>query len=311
LREIAAQVGVSVTDVEQVRSRNERQIDPAAHEAYLKGYFYWNTLTCNGFETSLKYFRQTVSLAPDFAPAYDGLADAYFNLGDWRCWPLDTLNKAEIAAQKAIELDPQSGAAHDTLGQLAFYHTWDWSKAQREFSKAIELAPNDAGTHSDYAIYLVATGHSAEGLNEVRTSLQLDPVAEPTGMTAVYVYYLPRQFDKGIEQAKKILELFPDSNATLHWLGQCYEKKGMVNEAFAAYLRANSGYPDRVASLRAAYEKNGLRGSMQPKSSSESKIKKRWIQFLMPCIVPGWGKRTRQSHFSAKPTSNTATAFNF
>jgi len=259
-KEIAAQVGVSLTPVENARSPSERQIDPTAHEAYLKGYFYWNTLTCSGFETSLKYFQQATSLAPDFAPAFTGLADAYFNLGDWRCWPLETLNKAEAAAQKAIQLDPRSGAAHDSLGELAFYHTWEWTKAAKEFSTAIELSPNDAGIHSDYSIFLVATGHSEEALDEVRTSLQLDPVAEPTNMTAVYVYYLARQYDKGIEQAKKTLELFPDSKATFHWLGQCYEKKGMVSEAVASYLQANSGSPDKAAALKTAYIKDGLKG---------------------------------------------------
>src|SRR5581483_2339146 len=259
-KEIAAQVGVSLTPRGGAHFARKRQIDPEAHEAYLKGYFYWNTLTCTGFETALKYFQQTTSLAPDFAPAYTGLADAYFNLGDWRCWPLETLDKAEAAAQKAIQLDPQSGAAHDSLGELAFYHTWDWTKAAKEFSAAIELSPNDAGIHSDYSIFLVATGHSEEALDEVRTSLQLDPVAEPTNMTAVYVYYLARQYDKGIEQARKTLELFPDSKATFHWLGQCYEKKGMVSEAVAAYLQANSGAPDKAAALRTAYIKDGLKG---------------------------------------------------
>lgn len=259
-KEIAAQVGVSITPREDAHSPSERPIDPAAHEAYLRGYFYWNTLTCTGFETSLKYFQQATTLAPDFAPAYAGLADAYFNLGDWRCWPLETLNKAEVAAEKAIQLDPQSGAAHDSLGELAFYRAWDWSKAAKEFSTAIALSPNDAGIHSDYSIFLVATGHTEEALNETRMSLQLDPVAEPTNLTAVYVYYLARQYDGGIEQARKTLELFPDSKATFHWLGQCYEKKGMVGEAVASYLQANSGSPENVAALKAAYERDGLKG---------------------------------------------------
>jgi TolB-like protein/DNA-binding winged helix-turn-helix (wHTH) protein/Tfp pilus assembly protein PilF len=259
-REIAEQVGVNLTASERRLTSSEREIDPAAHEAYLRGYFYWNTLTCSGFETSLKYFQEAASRAPDFAPAYLGLADAYFNLGDWRCWPVETLSKADAAAQKAIELDPQSADAHDSIGQLAFYRSWDWTKAQKEFAKAIELSPNEAGIHSDYAVFLVAMGNKEQGTSEARKSLELDPISEPTSLTVVYVYYLSHQFDKCIEQAKKTLELFPQSNATYHWLGQCYEKKGMSDAALAAYLHANPGPAEKVAALRAAYQKKRLPG---------------------------------------------------
>ncbi|HZR66543.1 MAG TPA: winged helix-turn-helix domain-containing protein [Terriglobales bacterium] len=273
-REIAEQVGVNLTAKERLRLPSEKAIDPAAHEAYLKGYFYWNTLNCGGFETALKYFQEAASRAPDFAPAQIGIADAYFNLGDWRCWPLDTLNKAEIAAQRALELDPQSGAAHDALGELAFYHSWDWTKAESEYSKAIELAPNEAGIHSDYSIFLTAMGRQEQGLTELAKSLQLDPVGEPTNMSAVYVYYLARKYDKGIEQAKKTLELFPKSNATWHWLGQCYERKGMIDEALSAYLQANSGIPEDVTDLRAAYARGGLKNFYTTQMKQRKRDKK-------------------------------------
>ncbi|HKW17035.1 MAG TPA: winged helix-turn-helix domain-containing protein [Terriglobales bacterium] len=259
-REIAEQVGINLTAGKQARSSSEQQIDPAAHEAYLKGNFYWDTFTCNGFETALKYYQEASARAPDFAPAYSGLANTYFKLGDWRCWPLETLNQAETAAQRATELDPQLGDAHDALGQLAFYHSWDWDKAEKELSKAIELEPNDAGIHSDYAIFLVAMGKREQALAEMNKALKLDPVSEPTGMTAVYIYYLARQYDMGIAQAKKTLEMFPASYATFHWLGQCYEKKGMPDEAFAAYVQANTGPPEKVSALKTAYKQQGLQG---------------------------------------------------
>jgi len=195
-----------------------------------------------------------------FLAAYVGVADAYFNLGDWRCWPLETLSKAEAAAHKALELDPQSGDAHDSLGELAFYHDWDWAKAESEYGKAVELAPNEAGIHSDYAVFLVAMGRQPQALSEMKKALELDPVGESTSISAVYVYYLARQYDKGIEQANKTLELFPKSYAIFYWLAQRYEKKRMVNQAVAAYLQANSGSPERVDALKAANEKEGLKG---------------------------------------------------
>ena len=279
-RRIAEQVGINLKVDAQNLATTEQAIDPAAHEAYLKGNFYWSTFTCGGFETALKYYQEASSRAPDFAPAYAGMADAYFNLGDWRCWPVGTLSKAKAAAQKAAELDPQLGDAHENLGSLAFYYEWDWAKAEQEYSKAIELAPSDAGIHSGYSIFLVATGKQEEALAEMRKALELDPVAEPTNMTAVYVYYLAHQFDKGIEQAKKTLELFPESKATLHWLGQCYEQKKMPNEAMAAYLRSRAARPETATVLRAAYKESGLKGYYR----KDLEIKKKDLKEIDPII---------------------------
>jgi len=269
-REIAEQVDVNLTADKRTPALNKTSIDPAAHEAYLKGDFYWNTLNCSGFETALKYFQEAASRAPDFAPAYVGVADEYFNLGDWRCWPLETLSKAEAAAHKALELDPQSGDAHDSLGELAFYHDWDWAKAESEYGKAVELAPNEAGIHSDYAVFLVAMGRQPQALSEMKKALELDPVGESTSISAVYVYYLARQYGKGIEQANKTLELFPKSYAIFYWLAQCYEKKRMVNQAVAAYLQANSGSPERVDALKSSKRKRRLEGALYEADGTET-----------------------------------------
>jgi tetratricopeptide (TPR) repeat protein len=75
-----------------------------------------------------------------------------------------------------------------------------------------------------------------------------------------YVLYLAHQYDQCIDQATKALELHPDSTGTYQWLAQCYEQKGMSEEAIAAYLKATSGLNNEVPRLRAAYDSRGLRG---------------------------------------------------
>ena len=258
-KQIATQVGINLTTGEQARLANIPAVDPAAHEAYLKGNFYWNQLNCTGYKKALEYFQQAVAKDPSFAPAYSGMADSYFNLADERCWPEDdAFAKSKAAALKALELDPGSADAHAQLGELAFYREWDWAKAEKEFTEAIELDPNDAGIHASYAIYLVSMSKQEQGLSEMRKAHELDPVSEATNMMFTYVFYLAHEYDQAIDQAKKTLELHPGSAATYYWLGQCYEKKGLSEEAIAAYLKAMSGLPDEAARLRTAYQRHGL-----------------------------------------------------
>ncbi len=85
--QIASQVGIKVAAGQQTRVASVRQIDPEAHEAYLKGDFYWSRSNCDGSQKGLVYYQQAVSKDPSFAAAYVGLSQAYFTLGDWGCLP--------------------------------------------------------------------------------------------------------------------------------------------------------------------------------------------------------------------------------
>lgn len=273
-QQIANQIGIKLTAGEQRRLATQHVVDPAAQEAYLKGSFYWNRLTCSDFETALKYFQEAAAKDPNFARSYSGMADAYFDLADWRCWPQSTFAKAEVAALKAMELDPGNGEAHSSIGELAFSHDWDWTKAAEEFSKALQLDPNNSGILCDHAIYLVSIGRPEPALAEMRKAQQLDPVSENTRVTHIYVMYLAHKYDDAIVEAKQALDIFPNSRAVDYWLGQIYEKKGMPDEAFAAYLKALGRAPEEASRRRAAYQKHGLPGYWQEDRQSRQRSKR-------------------------------------
>jgi len=274
-QQIANQIGIKLTAGEQRRLATKHEINPAAQEAYLKGSFYWNRLSCGDFETALKYFQEAAAKDPNFSQSYSGMADAYFDLADWRCWPQSTFAKAEVAASKALELDPGDGEAHAAIGDLAFSHDWDWSKAGQEFSKALQLDPNNAGIICSDAIYLVSIGRSEEALAEMQKAQQLDPVSENTRVTNIYVHYLAHKYDEGIVQAKLALDIFPESRAIYYWLGQLYETKRMPDDAITSYLKALGNSPDEVSRRRTAYLKHGLPGYWQEDRQSRQRANRK------------------------------------
>ena len=264
---IATQVGISLSAGEPARMASTRIVNSAAYEAYLKGNFYWNRSNCEGSKKALKFFQQAAANDPDFALAYLGLAEAYFTLGDWGCWPhQEAFAKSKPAAVRAIELDPNLGAAHTWLGLLAFFYEWEWQNAEREFKRAIQLDPNYSVAHLSYAVFLVTMGKPEQGFAEMKRAHELDPTSELTNMVSVHVFYLARQYDQAIEQAKIALELNPGSWGAYIWLGKSYERKGMYEQASAAYLRSKAleGLgPEELAAFRSAYRKSGIRGHWQ------------------------------------------------
>jgi TolB-like protein/DNA-binding winged helix-turn-helix (wHTH) protein/Tfp pilus assembly protein PilF len=257
---ITGEVGTNLTRGKQPHLASKQTSDPAAHEAYLKGNFYWNRLTCDGFKKGLENFQQAVAKDPNFALAYVGLAEAYFTLGDWGCRPQDeTIPKSKAAALKALELDNNLGPAHAWLGKIAFFYEWDWPKAKKELQQALELDPNYVPAHLIYAVFLVSMGEREQGLAEMNRARELDPTSELTNVIGTYVFYLTHQFDQAIEEGERTVEFYPGSTSPYIWLAASYEMKGMQKQAIAAYLDSWGLAPDRLTSIRSVYEKAGPR----------------------------------------------------
>ena len=126
-RTIAHQIHVTLTPGQQSRPPSRANLVPEAYEAYLKGRYYWNKRTGDGLQKALIYFQQAINKDPTYGAAYSGLADCNSGLA-WHGFksPTEALPKANAAALKAIEIDPQSAEAHASLG-LVLTHQWDWA----------------------------------------------------------------------------------------------------------------------------------------------------------------------------------------
>jgi len=250
---IVREIDVTLTPQEQRRLASGQQVNPAAHEAYLKGNFLmWGTYEQR--QRAKEYFEQAISADPNYAPAYAGLAGHYWKTEDLD--PRIAMPKAEQYALRALQLDPMLAHAHLALGGIRFYSNWDWPKAEVEFRRAIELNSGDAEAHRMYSYYLSALGREEEALSEIRRAQDLDPLYIATQITAGWVFYWGRQYDKAIEQCRKALELDPNAAGGYDCLGSGYLGKGLYEQAIAACRQAvalSSNAPARIVCLGQAY----------------------------------------------------------
>jgi TolB-like protein/DNA-binding winged helix-turn-helix (wHTH) protein/lipoprotein NlpI len=188
--------------------------DPKSFEAYddyLKGRYFWNKRSPEGFQEAAKQFQQAIAKDPDYARAYAGLADTYALMAEYYMGPPDELiPKARAATLKALSLDEQSAEAHASLALIAQNYDWDWQTADKEFRRAIELDPNYATGHHWYAEHLAFQGRFAEAFSEMQRALQLDPLSLIMKTDrAVFLYY-SRQYDLSIAQFHEVLEMDPE-----------------------------------------------------------------------------------------------------
>ncbi len=206
---------------ERLSSETTKQVaksgtnDSEAYQLYLKGRFYWEKRTPETLDKARDYFNQAIEKDPNYALAYLGLADYYDVISDYAPVPLsEQVPKARAAAQKALALDDTLAEAHAVLGD-GYAAQWEWSAAEREFKRALELNPNYANAHKLYWLYLSSLGRHEEGLVEIKNAIRLDPLNLKYNDNLGQEYAIGRQYDLAVEQFKKVIEMDP-SFASVH-----------------------------------------------------------------------------------------------
>jgi serine/threonine protein kinase/tetratricopeptide (TPR) repeat protein len=225
-----------LTSEDKTRLNKPSTTNAEAYQLYLKGRYHANQATAAELRKGIEYFQQAVEKDPGYALAYAGLADSYSALGGgWQYLPpSDTLPKAKAAAMKALQLDDTLAEAHAALAYAAFFD-WDWSSAEREFKRAIELNPNSALSHRRYAIYLDTTGRLNESMAEAQRAQELDPLSPEIVSGLGWVYLSTRRYDESIAQFQKALDLYPNAAVIRASLAWAYAMKRMYPQALAEY----------------------------------------------------------------------------
>lgn len=258
-RAIANQVRVQLSAQETARLSDMPRVDPEAHDAYLRGRFYWNEGAREDIEKAREYFEEALKKDPRYAPAYAGLADYYCALPFYtNARPDDVFPKARQAVDKALELDGSLAEAHGTLAYILTYYDWDWAAAEQEFKQSLTLNPNDATQRHRYSRYLASVGRSEEALKELERARLLDPLDLVIKANVGVINYFARHYDQAIEELQKVLRDHPDF-ATAKWgLALAYEQKGSYQQALPEMEKASERRrPNALASLGHLY---GLMG---------------------------------------------------
>jgi TolB-like protein/DNA-binding winged helix-turn-helix (wHTH) protein/Tfp pilus assembly protein PilF len=249
-RAIAGQIRVHLTPEEQVRLTASHSVDPQAQDAYLTGRYYWNRRAIEAVRKSCDYFRQAIDKDPAYAAAYAGLADCYSILGYYHYGAAaGTFALGKIAAQKALQMDESLAEAHASLAFDEHYYDFDWTGAEAEYKRAIELNPNYATAHHWYALYLSEAGRFVEAKAEIRRAHELDPLSPIIGNTIAAVYFYSREYDLGIEQLRRLLDEDANFVVAHDLLGQFYVQKGMYDAAITEFQKVRMLDPDNSSIL--------------------------------------------------------------
>jgi TolB-like protein len=264
-RAIAETTKVSLTIEETTRLAAARQVNPEAHEAYLKGQFHWHKFTEKDLETAMRYFELALEKDAGYAPAYMGIASVWGARTYFGVLPREARSHMLTAIEKCLALDRMSPEAHFWLAGVATWFDFDWETAEHEFLLTLKLNPHYAHARVFYGLFLTGMGRFEEAKAQMRIGIELDP------LNSMYQSYLGlpflrgRRFDEAIAQFQRGLALQPDFADALGGLRGCYHQKGMYQEALDVSRRlfTATGDHDLLEALNRGQEAGGYKEAMR------------------------------------------------
>jgi serine/threonine-protein kinase len=259
--QVARKVAARLSPEDLHRLQNRRQIDPEAFESYVRGRYYWNKRGEADLNRAVEEFSHAIDVDPTYAAAYAGLADAYSQMGYLGTLSFrDAFPKAKAAANRALELDADSGEPHASLGFIHLYFDWDFAGAEREFKRAIALDPNTVTARHSYSILLTAMLRPEEARQQIEAARGLDPFSVVVSTDMGFQKYYERQYPEAITSLQEAIKRYPQAPLPHFWLARTYQAQGRFDEALAEFQRGGPALTSLPALLSGLGHFYGISG---------------------------------------------------
>jgi adenylate cyclase len=289
---IAGALKAELSPDERVRVGREPTRDVLAYQLHLQGRHCYIRFTDKGMREAITYFERAIERDPQYALAYASVAATYTELGEIGALsPDEAYPKAQAAAERALALDSELGDAHCTVAYVKMVYEFDWTGAEAEFKRALELSPNNSDAYDLYGRLCASLERYDEAIAMYRRAQELDPLAHRVDVasgllragryedalsaareavevdrdharahsTVGWVHLRMGRQAEGLAELERAVALSPDATIWLAQLGQAYAQAGMVDKARVILQRlVEQSRTKYVAPYHMAYIYTGL-----------------------------------------------------
>jgi TolB-like protein/Tfp pilus assembly protein PilF len=267
---IANEIRVQMKPGEQAQLNSSRTVNLRAHEAYLQGRYHLQQaqdalfkkdkgkLNEHEAESAVNYFRQAIQADPNYAPPYIGVSEAW---GASQLPPRDWMVRGRPMVLKALQLDDSLADAHYNMATILGFVDWNWVESEKEFRRAIQLAPSNADIHLDYSKLLFDLGRAQEGMREAELAQTLDPKNERMSDA----FYFSRQFDRAIELYQGRAQVMPSDFFPHYALADIYALTGRQQDAITEIKKMLTvlEYQDLAETIGRVYKTSGYQQALK------------------------------------------------
>jgi TolB-like protein/Flp pilus assembly protein TadD len=213
-----------------------RPVNVRARDAYLRGRFLWNKRTLDSLTKSIALYQDAIKADPKFAEAYAALGDAYVLLSSYGGGgPAGSLQMAQEAAERALQLGGGLAEAHTVLGAVRTDRDWDWLGAETEYRQALQLNPSYPTARHWYSLHLSRLGRTEEAEAEIQRAHALDPLSTIISTDAAETAYWARKQNEALKRVDAVLSTDPYFAEAHLVKGKIYEQQGSYEQALAEF----------------------------------------------------------------------------
>jgi TolB-like protein/DNA-binding winged helix-turn-helix (wHTH) protein/tetratricopeptide (TPR) repeat protein len=273
-RDIAEHIQLQVSGKPHQDLARTHPINPLAFQDYLQGRHYWALRDKQSLVKGVEYFKRAIEEDPNDARSYAGLAHCYLVLPFLtEMSPSDGFDQAKKATAMALTLDASLPEAHLANAEIIFYHDWNFSGAENEFRRTLDLNPNYSTAHMWYGELLSVVGRHEEAILEERVALRLDPLSAIVNHELAGMLRDAGRYDEAIRQYRETLKLNPKFYAAQAEVSVAFRRQGKILESIhelqagaegiVQQYKLNPAIIAAINNLEPAYKQSGRRGYLQ------------------------------------------------
>jgi len=249
---IASEIQLALTPGAEAQLATEREVNPDAYEAYLRGQFHWQRLSPGDLGRAMEYYDVALEHDPDFALAYAGITLGWGGMYQMGLVPRSEARPRALAAlSRALELDSTAVEVQYAKATVKTWTEWDWPAADSAYRRAIELNPNFPDVRAYYAHFLIYMKRPDEAMEQMERAMQLDPLRPLIqGLNANALLMVDR-YDEAIAQAEELLRVVPTYGLAINALREAHDASGRWEQCARdiisrAETRGDTQYADAV-----------------------------------------------------------------
>jgi len=318
---IANKLKLTLLDEEKAKLTKRPTENIESYNLYLLGLYYLYKYNEDGFRKGIEYFEQAIAKDSCYALAYTSKANCYTSLYlDGYLAYKETYSKAKAAAARALELDDHLGETHASFGEVKLFFEWDFSGAEREFMRALELSPDSWECHKSYALYLSIMGKFDDAITGFKRAVELEPASPASNvMLALWGYGFAGRHDEAIAQSRRTLALDPNYYGAQFALLYDYALSGMYSEAIAQVERLIAAHdtpannPNLFLTIAWAYAVSGKEEKARHLLSQLLDIRtQRYVDaYMIATVYVGLGDKDRAFEWLTKGFEERSSQMTF
>jgi serine/threonine protein kinase len=281
---IANALRAELSQDERARVDRRPTHDLQAYELYLRGRNSFYQFTEDGYRRSLVEYEAATVRDPGFALVWASIAETYTEMCIHGCadkTPEETIRLAKAAAARALQFDDELAEAHGISGMIRFVFDFDWSGAEREFLRALELSPANAEVHDHYSWLCASLERYDDAVREVRRARSLDPILIQSDVASTLLR--AGRIEDALAEARRSVQEAPDGARCHSSLGWALIFQGDTAAGIASLERAVALSPGSTLFLSQLGEACGLTGNVERARQILDKLRDRALcEFVSP-----------------------------